>query len=111
MTHQMIAIPGETTRFEDCPQVTFTGGGNTSVTVTLTYHAAAAPPGVRPVFGEITFSDVLEFRWIENDVLYEEYPQHEEDYEFGLVEILDSAYIETMAARGGWRDHAGIRIR
>jgi hypothetical protein len=111
MTYRVLPIPGQTTQFEGCPQVTFVGGGHTSVSIMITYHASEISPDLGVQIGEVTFSDVLEFRWIENDVGYEEHPQHEDDYDLGLIEILDSAYIETMAARGGGREHAGIRIR
>lgn len=111
MAHSELRIPGETTRYDDCPKVVMTGGGNTSVTVTVTYHAALAPPGTRATLGEVAFLNVLEIRWIDCDASYEEYPQHEDDYEFGLIEILDSAYIETMASRGVYHDHPGNRIR
>jgi hypothetical protein len=111
MTHRVIQIPGGTTRFENRPQVTFAGGGNTSVSVTVIYRATERTQDVPPTLGEIVFADVLEFRWIEHDVSYEQYTEHEEDYAFGLIEILDSVYIETMAARGGGRDYVGERIR
>lgn len=54
----------------------------------------------------VVFPDVLELRWIEHDAAYEEHPQHEEDFEFGLIEILDSAYVEVMA---GHSPTAGCR--
>jgi hypothetical protein len=111
MTHKVLDIPGGSTRFENCPEVTFTGGGNTSVSVTVTYHATAETEDARSRRGQLVFSDVLEFRWVESNVGYEEYPQHEEDFDFGLIEILDSAYVETMAAHGGGRDDVGERIR
>lgn len=111
MAYKIIGIPGDTTQFEDCPKISITGGGNTSLSVTVTYNAALEAPGTRPTLGEVVFSDVLEIRWIESDALYEEYPQHEGDYEFGLIEVLDSAYIETMASRGPCRDYPGNRIR
>jgi len=111
MTHKILDIPGGSTRFENCPEVTFTGGGNTSVSITVTYRATERTEEAPPRRGQLVFSDVLEFRWIESNVGYEEYSQHEEDFDFGLIEILDSAYVETMAAHGGWRDYAGQRIR
>jgi len=111
MPYNILSIPGGTTRYDDCPRISVTGGGNTSVSVTVTYHAALVPPGTRATLGEVVFSDVLEIRWIDCDVSYEEYSQHEDDYEFGLIEVLDSAYIETMASRGVYRDRPGNRIR
>jgi hypothetical protein len=111
MTHRVLEIPGGSTRFENCPEVSFTGGGNTSVSVTVTYRATERTDASGPRRGQLVFSDVLEFRWVEANVGYEAYPQHEEDFAFGLIEILDSAYVETMAAHGGGRDYPGERIR
>lgn len=111
MAHKILPIPGQTTRYEGCPRLVVAGGGNTSLSVTVAYHASEITADQTILLGEITFSDVLEFRWIEHDAAYEEHPQHEDDYDFGLIEIQDSAYIETMASRGGWREHAGTRIR
>jgi len=111
MAYQQVSIPGETTQFDDCPQLVITGGGNTSLSVTVTYHASEIAADHTILLGEITFSDVLEFRWIENDVAYEEHPRHEDDYDFGLIEIQNSAYVEMMASRGGCRDLTGARIR
>jgi hypothetical protein len=111
MTHRVLEIPGGSTRFENCPEVSFTGGGNTSVRITVTYRATEWTEDAAPRRGQLVFSDVLEFRWIEHDVGYEPYEQHRNDGNFGLIEILDSAYVETMAVHGGWRDHAGLRIR
>jgi hypothetical protein len=111
MAHSVLDIPGGSTRFENCPEVTFTGGGNTSVSITVTYRATERTEDAPPRRGQLMFSDVLEFRWVEDDVDYEPYPQHANDFEFGLIEILDSAYVEAMAANSGWPDHVGLRIR
>jgi hypothetical protein len=111
MVYKVLPIPGQTTRYEDRPQLVIVGGGNTSLSVTVAYHASEITADQTILLGEITFSDVLEFRWIEHDAAYEEHPQHEGDFEFGLIEIQDSAYIETMASRGRWREYPGTRIR
>lgn len=111
MAYQVLQFPGQTTRYEDCPQLAVAGGGNASLSVTITYHASAIAADQTILLGEITFSDVLEFRWIEYDAAYEEHPQHEGDFEFGLIELQNSAYIETMASRGRWREYPGERIR
>lgn len=111
MAHKVLDIPGGSTRFENRPEVTFSGGGTTSVSITVTYRATERTDEAPPRRGQLIFSDVLEVRWIEHDVDYDEYPQHEEDHNFGLIEIVDSAYVQAMAANGPWRDHVGLRIR
>lgn len=111
MAHKVLEIPGQTTQLDGGPQVTVAGGGNTSMSITVSYHASEISPDLTVQIGEITFSDVLEFRWIDSDAAYEEHSKHEDDYEFGLIEILNSAYIEMMASHGGWREYAGTRIR
>jgi len=111
MTHRVLEIPGGSTRFTDCPEVRFVGGGNTSVSITLTYNATEEAEETPSRCGQIAFSDVLEFRWVEHEAAYEVYTQHEDDFEFGLIEILDSAYVEAMAAHSGGRLYPGTRIR
>ncbi len=95
MAHRVIDIPGGGTRFEDKPSIAFTGGGNEPVTVRVTYRAGYSQD--KPLrIGELTFTSVLEFRFIEHMAEYEQYENHEGDGVLGLVEVLDSEYVKTM---------------
>lgn len=96
MTHVIVATPGNGMRNDGCPRVVINSSGDSSTTVTVTYHAAELDAGAR--FVELAFVDVVEFRWIEWEVHYETHPQHEDDYEFALIEVLDSAYVRALRA-------------
>lgn len=111
MAHSVLAIPGQSTQYEDCPEITMVGGGPSSLRITVRYAASEVSADGVVAVGEVAFDDVLELRWIDHEAAYEEYPQHEDDYARGLIELVDSAYIATMASRSGWREHAGLRIR
>jgi len=110
MTFREIDIPGGGTRYEDAPRVEVIAGSGESLTLRITYVASPTTGGLRPSLGVLTFTDVLEYRWVASGFDYEAYPQHENDYEFGLIEVVDSAYIETMVSRGMFREYAGQRF-
>jgi hypothetical protein len=63
------------------------------------YHSGYLEENQPARFGQITFKDVFEYRFIDETIEYEEHDRHEHDGELGLVEITDSQYVETMLAR------------
>ena len=77
------------------------------MSIVVTYHCAEISPDGTAPLGRIEFSGVQEFRWIESDVLYEEHDRHQDDYEFGLIEVVDSKYIETMRMRQPVAEQSG----
>jgi len=81
------------------------------MSATVTFRGSQRYEDREQIIAEVIFDDVLEFRWIEFDAGYEQYPEHDEDLAFGLIEIIDSAYVETMASYSRWRDYPGRRIR
>jgi hypothetical protein len=96
MAHLVISIPGETAHIERRPKWTFTGGGNVPTGVTIRY---LSDPAVGS-WTEIAFSEILECRWIKTGLEYSDHTEHVEDRSDGLVEIVASAYIAAMDARG-----------
>ena len=98
MSYKVITIPGEHTMREGRPQVMFSGDGDSSIKVTIGYHASQV--GEPFLYGEIEFPDVYEFRFIREDFGYEGHPQHIGGYKLGLIEIENSDYVEEMAAKG-----------
>jgi hypothetical protein len=60
--------------------------------------------GGQPKYFRLRFDGVLEYRFIDEIVSYEDIETHKGDYEFGLIEILDSAYVENMASKGRRRE-------
>ena len=109
MAHTAIEIPGDPGAAE-VERVQIVGGTDESPTVIVTYGAAGRHADSPMVRAEISFSDVLEYRWKAFDLTYEDFPEHEEDYAFGLIEVTDSRYIENMAAKGPLRAQPGQRF-
>ena len=69
------------------------------VTVVICNYSPSHDDAVHRYF-HLQFSGVLEYRYIDEIVSYEDQEAHRHDFEFGLIEILDSAYIENMASKG-----------
>ena len=57
-----------------------------------------------PRYFALQFGSVLEYRFIDEIVCYEDIETHSGDYAFGLIEILNSAYVENMASKGSRQD-------
>jgi hypothetical protein len=99
MTHKDIPIPGGTTNSEDSPEVRIIHISEHPLALIIKYISQSTKKGEPRIFGEITFSNVLEYRWIESEYIYFPFPE-ENDYERGLIEILNSKHIENMASKG-----------
>src|SRR5436853_7118640 len=89
MAYRNLIIPGHTTALDDHPEFQVIALSNQPLTVMIKYLAEKTPE--RTVFGEITFISVLEYCWTAYFVEYEDIREHESDYEFGLIEILDKS--------------------
>ncbi len=109
MAHDDIPIPGDRTSYEDNPEVQIVHLSDHPLSMVIRYHSRATRQDEKPVFGEITFSDVLEYRWVDAENEYFLFPD-EDDYKHGLIEILNSKYVENMAAKGSQRDRPGKRF-
>jgi hypothetical protein len=110
MAHRVIDIPGGGTRFDAAPSVRVEGAEDEPVSLSVKYHSRATTGGRAPVFGVITFTDVLEYRWVADFADYEDYAAHKDDSQFGLIEIIASAYVENMASKGMWSSYKGQRF-
>ncbi|HWS90119.1 MAG TPA: hypothetical protein VN282_24330 [Pyrinomonadaceae bacterium] len=110
MAHQVIDIPGGSTMFDAAPSVRVEGAEDEPVTLVVKYRSKWIVPGEAPAFGLITFTDVIEYRFVATFFGYEDHAGHESDFRFGLIEIVNSAYVENMASKGARRKHAGQRF-
>ncbi len=109
MAFKIIPIPGGSTNFEDSPDVQIVCPSDYPLTLIIKYHSHWIVDGETPHFGEITFSDVLEYRWVEEAYEYFQFPE-ERDHGYGLIEILNSKHKENMASKGPWKDTPGKRF-
>lgn len=98
--HKIIPNPGGSTRFEDGPTLQVSGDANSPISLSIKYHAAEIAANHPAMYGLIVFSSVLEYRWQEGYLEYEDFAAHKDDYAFGLIEITNSEYIKNMVARG-----------
>lgn len=104
MAHVRIDIPGNTTSYEDAPEVLVKVLPNEPVSLVLTYHSEPIRDGIAS-FGVVTFQNVFEYRWMSDSIEYEEFDEHINDYDFGLMEIVNSQYVERIASKGPWREY------
>ena len=54
------------------------------------------------LFTEITFTAVLEYRWIAADQTY--FTTNRDDLDFALIEIIDSGQVDLMVGQGMYKD-------
>lgn len=109
MSNRIVPTPGDGMRYDGCPRIAIDGGADgQSLTVTVTYNAGPFASGARWRYVELTFPDVLEFRWVEWEVDYDTHPRHDDDFEFALIEITDSAYVPSLRTEGARHFRMGV---
>ena len=109
MNFKLIDIPGGSTMTDDSPDVKIVCPSDSPLTLIIKYHSNWIGRGEPPRLGEITFSSVLEFRWIDEACEYFQFPE-ERDHGYGLIEILNSKHKENMASKMQWKDRSGKRF-
>ena len=94
------AIEGEAfrTRYEGAPEVRWISVEDAHLAVEVAFQVVSTPRGSEATFTTIRFDSVFEFRWIESEVTY--FPSNPDDFEFGLIEIVDSDLIELLVRSG-----------
>ena len=111
MSYIKVEIPGGGTGYENSPSVQIIGGGNSDKTIILKYASDLIKENEMRAFGEITFTGVLEYRWVTFE--YEYYPYDEELEEsegFELIQIIDSKWVENMASKSPFRNYPNRRF-
>ncbi len=97
MSYILIPIPGGGTTLDDRPVVQVVSERNEMVKLIIKYKSCYSDEG--PRFGELTFTPVFQYRWTYGEVGYKDFESDAEDYEFGLIEITDSAYIADILGK------------
>lgn len=108
MAYKIIPIAGESTTREVAPRFEVVNTDGCPIVI-IRYHCRYIEEGP-PLYGQLTFSDVLEYRWIDDMIEYDDFPEHKDDYENGLIEILNSSYIENLKSKGYGHHVAGQRF-
>lgn len=86
------------TSWDDQPVVAVVNRSNHSTTLVLVFVTTPGDDSTPVRRSRLTFHSVWYYRWIEWDLGYE--PDNTEDYEFALIEVLDSELVGDIRARG-----------
>jgi hypothetical protein len=109
MAYEVITIPGESTTYDDAPEVQIISNSSHRPIVIITYRAGLQEEGKAQLYGQIRFTGVLEYRWVDFDHLYSPYDDDQGEG-FGLIQITDSKWIEAMASKGWFQKYPGQRF-
>jgi len=93
---------GLRTRYAGTPRLAVTAVDDGPVSVELCFQASQARTGEPAVFTRVVFEAVFEYRWVASDQTY--FVANRDDFEFGLIEILDSGLISMMLNEGAYAD-------
>lgn len=109
MGYRVVEGDGLRTRYSGTPTVVINAVPDGPVSIEVAFQAEPAPVGVEAGFTRLVFEDVREYRWIASDQPY--FPTNRDDFEFGLIEIIDSAQIKRLLDEGIHSDRpAGQRL-
>jgi hypothetical protein len=82
------------TRYAGTPRLAVMAVDDGPVSVEVCFQASQAHSREPAVFTRIRFEAVFEYRWVASDQTY--FVANRDDFEFGLIEILDSELIARM---------------
>jgi hypothetical protein len=109
MGYRKVDGDGLRTRYAGTPSVAVKAVHDGPVSVEISFQAESAPSGVVALFTRLSFADVLEYRWIATDQTY--FVTNRDDFEFALIEIVDSGQVDLMVREGMYSDQpAGRRL-
>lgn len=94
----MVEGQGLRTRYEGNPHVSVESIEDGALQLTVTFQSAEARRGDPVQLTRLNFSSVIEYRWIAFDEGYDH--GNRDDFEFALIEIIDSEQIEVMLTGG-----------
>ncbi len=111
MAYLKIDIPGGRTIYEDAPSVQIVCTASSWASLIIKYAAAEYVEGQPQLYGEITFKNVMEYRWVVFGYDYSPYSDDEYEGEgFELIQITDSKQVEDMASKSPFRYYPGKRF-
>lgn len=102
MGYRHVEGDGLRTRYAGTPRLAVTAVDDGPVSVEVCFQASPARTGEPAAFTRIVFEAVFEYRWVASAQTY--FPANRDDFEFGLIEILDSGLIAMMLNEGAYSD-------
>jgi hypothetical protein len=99
-----VLIEGEglRTKYAGTPALVVSAVDDGPVSVELRFQASLARSGEPAVFTRVKFQSVFEYRWIASGHTY--FVTNGDDFEFALIEIIDSGLIASMLDHGPYSD-------
>lgn len=100
MGYKEVTFNGQRVRTNNAPapRIAVSMEPNDPLRLELIFEAAEYRAGESQIFWRVTFPQTLEYRWIEFN--WEYFASNDDDFEFSLIEIVDSGQIEAMIKAG-----------
>jgi len=102
MGYRAVQGDGLRTRYAGTPAVVTNAVPDGPLALEVVFQAESSPAGAEAAFTRLVFESVLEYRWIAINHTY--FPTNDADFEFGLIEIIDSPQISQLIDEGIYRD-------
>lgn len=104
MGYREVSGSGLSTRYAGTPALNVKATPDGPVDVEICFQAESARAGEIATFTRLLFVSVLEYRWIAADHTF--FTANRDDFEFALIEIVDSDEVKLMTAEGMYSDRA-----
>lgn len=102
MGYRVVEGAGLRTRYAGTPAVAINAVPDGPLALEVEFQTESAPLGAEAAFTRLVFEDATEYRWIAADHTY--FPANRDDFEFALIEIIDSEQIRQLLDAGIYRD-------
>jgi hypothetical protein len=102
MGYRVVEGDGLRTRYAGAPAVVVHAVPDGPLALEVAFQSEPARVGTEAGFTRLWFEDVREYRWIAADQTY--FAGNRDDFEFGLIEIIDSEQIKRLLAEGLYAD-------
>lgn len=102
MGYRVVEGDGPRTRYAGTPSVVIDAVPDGPLALEVTFQAEPARSGTEARFTRLRFESVLEYRWIAVGQTY--FPSNRDDFEFGLIEIVDSGQVKRLLDEGRYAD-------
>ena len=102
MGYRLVEGEGLRTRFAATPTFVVVPVPDGPLALEVAFQAEQGNAGSESAFTRLRFEDVREYRWVAIDQTY--FSSNRDDFEFGLIEIIDSGQVKQMLDAGLYAD-------